>query len=91
MPEPANPLALPEVARSDVIALQAVYRGEADPDQQTRAIQFILGVLCRPNEGSFRLGPDGDRLSSLNEGRRLVGNHIVSLTLANPADFKSPR
>jgi len=66
--------------KADVSALQAMRRGEANADQQTRAMEFILNTVCDRNGMSFRPGPDGDRETAFAEGRRFVGNQIVKLT-----------
>ncbi len=67
--------------KADVAALQAWSRGEATPDQQIRAAEYILGTICDRNGMSFRPGGlEGDRDSAFAEGRRFVGNQIVKLT-----------
>ena len=66
--------------KADVAALQAMRRGEANADQQVRALEFILETICDRNGMSFRPGPDGDRETAFAEGRRFVGNQIVKLT-----------
>ncbi len=65
--------------KADVSALQAVRRGEANADQQVRAMEFILEAVCERNGMSFRPGPDGARETDFAEGRRFVGNQIVKL------------
>ena len=66
--------------KADVAALQAMRRGEANADQQLRAMEFILETICDRNGMSYRPGPDGDRDTSFAEGRRFCGNQIVKLT-----------
>ncbi len=66
--------------KADVAALQAMRRGEANADQQVRALEFILETICDRNGMSFRPGSDGGRDTAFAEGRRFVGNQIVKLT-----------
>ena len=70
-----------EYKKADVAALQAMRRGEANADQQIRAMEFILDTICDRNGMSYRPGGlEGDRDTALAEGRRFVGNQIVKLT-----------
>lgn len=66
--------------KADAAALHALRLGEAKPDQQVRALEFILETICDRNGMSFRTGPDGSRETDFAEGRRFVGNQIVRLT-----------
>ena len=67
--------------KADVAALQAMRRGEANADQQVRALEFILETICDRNGMSYRPGGlEGDRDTAFAEGRRFVGNQIVKLT-----------
>lgn len=66
--------------KADAAALQAMRRGEAAPEQQTRAMEFIVGDISDRNGMSFRPGPEGERDTAFAEGRRFVGNQIVKIT-----------
>ena len=67
--------------KADVAALQAMRCGEANADQQQRAMEFILDAICDRNGMSFRPGgAEGARETDFAEGRRFVGNQIVKLT-----------
>ena len=69
-----------ECVKADAAALQAMKRGEATPDQQVRAMEFILGNICERNGMSWRPGGlEGDRETSFAEGKRFVGNQIVRI------------
>ena len=74
------PWAPVKYTKADAAALQAMRRGEATPDQQIRALEYIVGTICDRNGMSFRPGPDGERETAFAEGRRFVGNQIVKLT-----------
>ena len=83
MPKPkASAPWMPVVyTKADVAALQAMRRGEANADQQTRALEFILETISDRRGMSYRPGGlEGDRDTSFAEGRRFVGNQIVKLT-----------
>lgn len=80
MPKPSGPWLPVKYDKADVSALQALRRGEADPDQQIRALEYILETISDRNGMSWRPGPDGARETDFAEGRRFVGNQIVKLT-----------
>lgn len=89
MPQPKTSMARPvssapwmpvQYKKADVAALQAMRRGEANADQQLRALEYILDTICDRTGMSFRPGPDGARDTDFAEGRRFVGNQIVKLT-----------
>lgn len=67
-----------EWADADVAAIQALGRGEANPDQQKRALDWIIQKAAGTYDISFRPGgADGERETCFAEGRRFVGNQIV--------------
>jgi hypothetical protein len=96
MPRPKKPPGIPEWEPwkppaweiADAAALQATAHGRASPEQQQRAVKYIVNVLAATYDGSFRPGPDGDRVTAFAEGRRMVGLQIVKLTSLNLAAFK---
>lgn len=58
----------------DVGALQALRRGDARPDQQQKALQFIVEKIAMAHDQSFVPGqPD---VTAFIEGRRSVANQI---------------
>lgn len=61
-----------------VAAVQALARGEATPDQQRDALNFIINQAAATYGTSFQL--EGDRETAFAEGRRFVGNQLVKLT-----------
>jgi len=60
-----------------IIAIKAVYNGEANEEQQRKAIDFIIKGICGTYNMSFH--PDDARLTDFNEGRRFVGNKIIEI------------
>jgi len=64
--------------QADVSALQALLKGEATPDQQKRALDWIIVSAAGTYEQSYRPGgQDGERDTCFAEGRRFVGNQII--------------
>lgn len=80
---PWSPWVPPEWELADASSIQALARGEANPDQQKRALDFIVNKLARTYDLSFCPGPEGDRETSMSEGRRFVGLQIVKLINVN--------
>lgn len=69
---------------ADVSAIQALLAGTAQPEQQQRALRWIIETACGTYDQSFWPGGDeGRRNTDFAEGRRFVGNSIVKLTRLN--------
>lgn len=69
-----------EFDKADANALQALERGEADADQQKRALWWVINKACMNYDQTFYPGGDeGRRLSDFAQGRRFVGLSIVKL------------
>ena len=62
---------------ADASAVQAVFNGTADEDQQRRAMRWLLEGACRIHETSF--SPDNDRMTIFHEGQRFVGKQIAEM------------
>jgi len=62
---------------ADAAALQALGRGDADGDQQRRALRWILVDACGVDEPSYCPGAQDDTIH--HEGRRWVGIQIRKL------------
>lgn len=67
-----------------ISAVQALYRGEASPDQQTRAIEWILhkasDTYGAVNGNAYRdENEGGPRAEAFLLGRRFVGETIVKI------------
>lgn len=67
---------------ADVGAIQALNRGEATPEQQQRALRYIVEIAAGTYDLSYR--PDSERDTAFAEGRRHVGLTLVKLTKINP-------
>ena len=64
---------------ADAAAIQALVRGDATPEQQQRAIGWIIKTASGYYDDSYRPGPDGDRATNYALGRSYVGRMIVTL------------
>lgn len=82
---PYNP---PSWELADAGAFRAVAKGEANPDQQKRMMDFLIKELCRTYDVSFCPGPDGDRETAMAEGRRFVGLQVVKLLNVDTSKLK---
>lgn len=69
---------------ADASALQAMQRGDADADQQRRALVWIVEKAAGVYDQSYYPGgEEGRRNTDFAEGRRFVGNTIVKLLRIN--------
>lgn len=64
---------------ADVGAIKACIAGEARPDQQQRAMSWIINKAAMTYDQSFA-GPGQSDVMAFIEGRRSVGNQIVKLS-----------
>ncbi len=71
----------------DAAALQAVHRGEATPEQQQRALQYVIETLCGTYDLAFR--PASGRDTDFALGKVWVGQQIVKLLHINTHALKS--
>jgi hypothetical protein len=70
---------------ADASAVQALARGEANPEQQKRALDWVIKTGAATYNTSFTPGsPDA---TAFAEGRRFVGTQIVKLLSINVAAF----
>lgn len=65
----------PPYELADVNALRGLANGTASPEQQQRALKWIIENACATYQLSYR--PTSDRDTSFAEGRRFVGLQIV--------------
>lgn len=64
--------------KPDIVALQALYRGDANAIQQKRALAFIIKYLCQADEINYFPDPYDHSFMS---GRESVGKIIRGLCL----------
>lgn len=65
----------PPYELADISALKGLAAGTASPEQQQRALKWIVENACGTYQLSYR--PTSDRDTSFAEGRRFVGLQIV--------------
>ena len=61
---------------ADVTAVRAVAEGRATPEQQKRAMAYVVNALCGINDWPYRPGAN-DRDTNIGLGRQFVG-HMIS-------------
>lgn len=83
-----QPWAPPRATLPDVVALKALEQGNATPDQQIRALKFIVDKIAGKDEEIYCPGAGGDRDTAYALGKRRVGTYIVSLLAADIRKFK---
>lgn len=67
----------PDYTEADVRAIRAVNGGNATPEQQTRAMEFIVNNICCTYDMAFR--PGDIHASMVAEGKRIAGLHLVNM------------
>lgn len=77
MPLPVKPWLPPPHDKTDISALKALRYGSASPEQQQRALAWIIECAARTYSSSF--DPDSERASNFNEGARHVGKWVLNL------------
>lgn len=74
---------------ADAAAIQALMSGEAEPEQQKRALRWIIEAAAGTYDQTFYPGAEeGRRNSDFAEGRRFVGNQVVKLTKLNVSQLR---
>lgn len=71
---------------AEISAIQALERGEATPEQQKRALAWIINHAAGTYNSTFH--PDGAHTSAFAEGRRYVGLQCIKLLKLLPSAFK---
>lgn len=79
---------LPKTSNAVTLAIQALDRGEATPDQQKRALNWIIMEVSGRNDQSYRPDPYE---TAFAEGRRFVGNQIYKELQVNLINLKEKR
>jgi hypothetical protein len=81
MVKPRDPAWLPAPYQTrDIECVKAVAEGKAGPEEQKRAIKWIMDTAAGDGELSFRSDTDGgDRETAFAEGRRFVALQIKKL------------
>jgi hypothetical protein len=69
----------------DVVAFQALHRGEADADQQKRVLKYLIETLCGTYDLAYR--PASARDTDFALGKAWVGQQAVKLLHLNVKAF----
>ena len=85
--EPWTPPA--DVTAAEVASLKALHAGNASPEQQRRALDFIIQRVAGTYEKVYCPGEGGNRDTAFALGKRHVGTYIVSLLNADIRKFKT--
>ena len=75
---PGTAFAPAEYSVADAKAIQQLMIGEADAEQQKRALSWIINMACATYDQPFRPGHDGQ--TEFACGRQFAGQQIVKLT-----------
>ncbi|HZD29921.1 MAG TPA: hypothetical protein VE251_14675 [Xanthobacteraceae bacterium] len=85
--EAAQPWDQAQAVLADASAIQALQRGEANPDEQRRALNWILKSACALPDWAYRPGTN-DRDTNIALGRQHVGHQIMRLIKAPLASMR---
>jgi hypothetical protein len=84
--EPWKPV---EWEPADIAAIQALVRGDASPEQQRRAVDYIINDIAGTYDMSYR--PESERDSVFAEGKRYVGLQLVKAVNLNLARIRQAK
>jgi hypothetical protein len=76
-----DPLERPDYTEADAQAIRALQRGEATPDQQSRALEWMI-LAFGTHDTSFR--PGDPHLSAFAEGKRHCGTTLIWMLKSAP-------
>ena len=79
----------PKWELADAAALQALARGDATPEQQKRALKFVVETLCGTYDLPYR--PESARDTDFACGKMFIGQQIAKLVNLNLNTFKDKR
>jgi hypothetical protein len=85
----AEPWKPTEWEPADAAAIQALVRGDASPEQQRRAVDYIINDIARTYDMSYR--PNSERDTTFAEGKRYVGAQIVKAINLNLAAIRQAK
>ena len=74
---------------ADISAIQSLEQGNASPEQQTRALKWIMYTAAGLNDFAYRPGSeDGRRDTDFALGRQFVGQQIRKMLILNTAALR---
>jgi hypothetical protein len=69
----------------DIAAIQALEKGTATPEQQVRALTWVINNACGTYDLCYHVN---DREHAFASGRRFVGLQVVKMLKLNAGKFK---
>ena len=72
---------------ADVGAVKAVAEGRASPEQQKRAMAYIVNTICGIHDWAYRPGLN-DRDTNIGLGRQFVGHMISKMCRIDPTKVR---
>lgn len=84
-PKIVNPWSECQWEAADASAIQALFRGDASPDQQQRAINFIVSDVAAVPYLAF--DATSERNTTFALGKQAVGHKIIQLSRLNLNQF----
>ena len=89
MKDTSRPWQPARCTKADISAIKALSNGTANPEQQVRALKWIVEDAAMYYDLSYSPGgEDGRRDTDFAEGRRYVGGQIVKLTKLDLSKLK---
>jgi hypothetical protein len=76
---------------ADIRAIQAVTAGTATPEQQQRALDWIVVKAAATYDNGFIAEDAYGRIAAFVDGRQFVGQQIVKLMKLKPEIFEGTR
>jgi hypothetical protein len=76
---------------ADIRAVQAVTAGAATPEQQKRALDWIVLKAAATYDNGFVAEDAHGRIAAFVDGRQFVGQQIVKLMKLKPEIFEGAR
>lgn len=87
--KPAPPWATARYELADVAAVQALNRGEATPDQQRRALEWVVERAAQVGDDAFV--PGHPETTQYLIGRQSVGKQVIKLLKLNLSLLRSQK
>jgi hypothetical protein len=76
---------------ADIRAIQAVREGAATPEQQKRALDWIVVKAAATYDNGFVADDANGRVAAFIDGRQSVGQQIVKLMKLKPEIFEGEK
>lgn len=84
-----TPYAPVEYTSKEIRYIQALARGDAAPETQKAALDWIIKSICGTYDLSYR--PESTRDTDFAEGKRFVGLQLVKMLHLRPDNFDNPQ